>query len=211
MIIRQERKEEYRIVEEVIRKAFWNVNSPGCDAHYLAHILRGHADFISELDLVAEEDGKIVASVMYTKAKLMGENGQCKEILSFGPLGVLPEYQRKGYGRRLLAYSFEKAVSLGYDAIAIFGNPENYICNGFQCCKKFNVGVGGGVYPTALLVKELTCGAIPAGQWRFVESNAFEFDSQKAEEFDQSFEPLEKQYKKSQELFYIYCRSQVIG
>ena len=52
--IRNERKEDYRIVEELTRKAFWNMNEPGCNEHYLAHILRGHKDFIPEPDFVAE-------------------------------------------------------------------------------------------------------------------------------------------------------------
>ena len=39
--IRNERKEDYRIVEKLTGKAFWNVNEPGCNEHYLAHILWG--------------------------------------------------------------------------------------------------------------------------------------------------------------------------
>lgn len=34
-IIRLERKEEYRKVEELARESFWNVYRPGCLEHYL--------------------------------------------------------------------------------------------------------------------------------------------------------------------------------
>ena len=72
---RNETKSDFREVEILTRKAFWNVNVPGCDEHYLAHVLRDHEDFIPELDLVAETvDGKIVGNVMYTKAKLIEKN-----------------------------------------------------------------------------------------------------------------------------------------
>ena len=32
-----------------------------------------------------------------------------------------------GYGKKLMEYSFERADALGYDAIVIFGNPNNYV------------------------------------------------------------------------------------
>ena len=44
--IRKETKADYRIVEELTREAFWNLHSPGCDEHYLVHVLRNHPDFI---------------------------------------------------------------------------------------------------------------------------------------------------------------------
>ena len=34
-IIRLERKEEHRIVEHLVREAFWNVYRPGCLEHYV--------------------------------------------------------------------------------------------------------------------------------------------------------------------------------
>ena len=93
--IRNETESDFREVEILTRKAFWNVNVPGCDEHYLAHVLRNHEDFIPELDLVAEtEDGEIVGNVMYTKAKLVEESGTELSILTFGPISVHPDYQR---------------------------------------------------------------------------------------------------------------------
>ena len=97
--IRNERKEDYSIVEEITRKAFYNVYVPGCMEHYLVHVMRDHEDFIPELDFVLERDGQVIGNIMYTKAKLTDENGTEKEILTFGPVSVLPEYQRNGYGK----------------------------------------------------------------------------------------------------------------
>ena len=61
--------------------------------------MRRHEDFIPELDFVLEEDGRIIGNLMYTKAKLVNEAGREKEILTFGPICVEPEYQRQGYGK----------------------------------------------------------------------------------------------------------------
>lgn len=210
IIIRNERPEDFRIVEELTKRAFHNVNVPGCDEHYVAHILRGHEDFIPELDFVLEFDGKIIANIMYTKSRLKGKDGSEKTVLTFGPLSVLPEYQRHGYGKRLLEYSLKKAAELGFEAVIIFGNPENYIPRGFKSCKKFNVALSEGFYPVALLVKELKEGALAGNEWLFEESRAFEFDPKAAEEFDLDFPQMEKEYRTSQELFYIYSRSNVV-
>lgn len=207
--IRNEHPDDYRAVEELIKKAFWNVNVPGCDEHYLAHILRSHEDFVPELDFVAELDGKPIANIMYTRSRLRGKDGSVKTVLTFGPLGVLPEYQRRGYGKALLEHSFKRAAELGYEAVVIFGNPENYVPRGFKCCKKYNVALSEGFYPVALLVKELRDGALDGNNWLFEESSAFEYDEAAAVEFDKDFPRMEKGYRVSQELFYIYSRSRV--
>ena len=63
-LIRNETESDFNEVEELTRKAFWNVYVPGCVEHYLAHILRGHEDFVPELHFVAEtEDGKVVGNL----------------------------------------------------------------------------------------------------------------------------------------------------
>ncbi|MDE6733686.1 MAG: N-acetyltransferase [Oscillospiraceae bacterium] len=205
--IRNERPEDYRVVEELTKRAFHNVNFPGCDEHYLAHLLRGHADFVTELDLILELDGIPIANIMYTRSALVDENGGEKTVLTFGPLGVLPEYQRRGYGKRLLEYSLEKARELGYEAVVIFGNPENYVSSGFKSCKKYNVSLGNGEYPVPLLVNELKEGALSGKAWTYKESAAYNIDMSGLAEFDKDFPQLEKGYLPSQELFYIYSNS----
>ena len=155
IVIRNELQSDYRKVEELTREAFWNLYVPGCNEHYIVHIMRDHKDFIPELDLVAELDGEIVGNVMYTKSYLVDQTGNKKEVLTFGPISVLPKYQRRGIGKKLLEASFIKAKELGFDSIVIFGNPGNYVSRGFKSCKKFNVALENNIYPTAMLVKEL--------------------------------------------------------
>ena len=153
--IRNEMESDYKAVEDITRKAFYNMYVPGCSEHYLVHIMRGHEDFIPELDFVLELDDRVIGNIMYTKARLVDEAGEEKEILTFGPVSVAPEYQRMGYGKMLMEHSFKQAVSLGYDVIVIFGSPMNYVSRGFKSCKKFNVCLENGTYPAAMMVKEL--------------------------------------------------------
>lgn len=210
MIIRNEKQEDYRAVEEMIKETFWNLSVPGCNEHYFAHQVRKSEDFIPELDLVLEEDGKIIGHIIYVRAKLVADDGTEKEILSFGPFTIHPNYQRKGYGRKLLNYSFEVAMKLGYDTIAIWGNPENYACYGFKNCKRYNVCLEEDVYPVALMVKVLKDNALSDKCWKYVESPAHMLDESGFEEFDSTFPQMEKGYKYTQELFYIYSRSNVL-
>ncbi len=205
--IRNEVESDYKRVEEITRKCFWNLYVPGCNEHYLVRIMRSHKDFVPELDLVMEVDDQIIGNIMYTKAKLKDEFGEEKDILTFGPVCILPEYQREGYGKKLIEYSFEQAVALGYDVIVIFGNPCNYVSRGFKSCKKYNVGFDNGTYPMAMLVKELKPDVLDGRKWVYYQSPVYEIDEKDAERFDESLEYMEKKYQPSQEEFYIYSHS----
>ncbi len=214
-IIRLETKDDYREVENMTREAFWNVYKPGADEHFFVHVMRDHKDFIPELAFVIEKDGRIIGNIMYTKSKLVDENGEEREIVSFGPLGILPEFQRMGYGKALIEHSFKKVIEMGYGAVVHFGNPGNYMARGYKSCKKYNVCLDIGescIYPTALLVKELTEGFFDGRKWIFHESNAAEpcNDTAAVEAFDATFPPKEKLEMPSQEEFYIYSHSQVV-
>jgi predicted N-acetyltransferase YhbS len=205
--IRNEKEADYKKVEEITRKSFWNLYIPGCDEHYLVHIMRSHKDFLPELALVIEVDNQIIGNIMYTKTKLIDEFGEQKDILTFGPVCILPEYQRMGYGKKLMEYSFKKAATLGYEVIVIFGNPNNYISSGFKSCKKFNVCLEDGTFPSAMMVKELKPDVLDGRKWVYYQSPVFEIDEREAERFDEGLESLEKKYQLSQEEFFIHSNS----
>lgn len=201
--IRNERESDYKNVEDITRKAFYNVYVPGCMEHYLVHIMRGHEDFIPELDFVIEVDGQIVGNIMYTKSKLTDEGGTEKEIVTFGPVSILPKYQRKGYGKMLIEHSLKRAAELGYEAVVIMGSPANYVGSGFQCCRKYNFCVEKGKYPAAMLVKELKPGALDGRLWFYSDSPVMNVDEREAQAFDDGLEKMEKKWMPSQEAFYI--------
>lgn len=205
--IRNEVEADYRRVEEITRQAFYNLYVPGCNEHYLVHVMRTHKDFVPALDFLIEADNQVIGNIMYTKAKLVDEAGNEKEILTFGPLCILPEYQRMGYGKMLLEYSFEKAAALGYDVIVIFGNPDNYVSRGFKSCKKYNVCMENGIFPSPMMVKELKPDALDGRKWVYHDSPVMNIDEEAAARFDDGLEKMEKKIQPSQEVFYIHSHS----
>jgi putative acetyltransferase len=205
--IRRETADDYRAVEELTRRAFWNMYSPGCCEHYLVHVMRSHPDFCGDLDFVAECDGRIVGSILYTKSHLIDGKGARIEIRTFGPISVLPEFQRKGVGSKLIRHTVELVRAQGYPAVVIFGNPSNYVTSGFKGCGKYNVSYMDGKYPTGLLVLPLREDVLQGNGWTYAESDVYNIDRDESEKFDEGFPPMEKKHSPSQEVFDILSRS----
>src|SRR5574344_1255213 len=143
MKIRLEQPKDYREVENLTREAFWNEYRPGCTEHYVLHQYRSNPDFIPELDFVLEEDGRIIGHVMYSKAGITLKDGSDYPIVTFGPISILPEYKRKGYGLKLLNYSLEKATEMGFGAVCMEGKIGFYSHAGFGLASSFNVHYHG--------------------------------------------------------------------
>lgn len=72
VVIRQERAEDEATVENLVRKAFWNVYRPGCQEHDVLHRLRASPNFVRELAFVMEGDGRIIGQIK-EKLKLPGQ------------------------------------------------------------------------------------------------------------------------------------------
>ncbi len=207
MNIRLETKNDYSKVEELTREAFWNLYRPGCDEHYLCHILREHKDFIRELDYVVELNGNIVASIMYSDSMLIGEDNEMIKAVSFGPLCVHPEYQRKGIGTALIEKTRSIVKGMDIPAIIIYGDPHNYCKHGFKNGIDYQVSNMNGEHPLGLLVLELQEGFFGGKKWKIKQSDVFSFDEEKAMEYDKRFPRKEKRYQYSQELFKMNIRA----
>ena len=100
--IRRETEADYRNVENLVRESFWNVYRPGCYEHYVIHCYRSDPAFVPELDFVMELDGELIGQVMYVRSEIECDDGRKVPIMTFGPIGIAPEYKRQGYGKRLL-------------------------------------------------------------------------------------------------------------
>lgn len=205
--LRNERESDWKTVEDITRRAFYNIYMPGCVEHYLVRVMRGHEDFIPELDFVLELDGEVIGNIMYTRSWLTDETGCRKEILTFGPVCILPEYQRRGYGKLLMEHSLERAERLGYEAVVIFGSPANYVSRGFRSCQKYGVSAAEGRYPAAMLVKELVPGALAGHSWVYEDSPVLSVNEEEARLYDDTLEPMERSWRPSQEEFYILSRA----
>ena len=194
--IRRETEADFRAVEELMREAFWNLNAPGCDEHFIAHNLRAHPDFLPELDFVAVHGAEIVGSVMYSRSRV-----EDNPVVTFGPLAVLPVYQRRGVGAALLQKTLPLCREMGFRAVVIYGNPAYYARFGFRPARAFDVRTSDNMYAAALQVLELYPDAMRGITGRFFESDAFEVDVRASEAFDKGFPRRERRVTPTQREF----------
>lgn len=97
--IRIEKKEEHREVENLVRESFWNVYRPGCLEHYVLNQLRKDPDFITELDFVMEENGKLIGQNIFMKAVIKADDGRVIPIMTMGRSASLRSLREKDTAR----------------------------------------------------------------------------------------------------------------
>jgi len=192
IVIRLEEENDWMEVESLTREAFWKPERVeklgiGCDEHYLAHTLRTSPEFVPELDYVAEVDGRLVGNVMYSKAYVCLPDGSHHEVLNFGPLSVLPEFQKRGVGSALMRHSLKAAARLGYGAVVFFGHPTYYPRFGFKEAKEFNITTCKGDNYPAFMAMELIYGSLDGVTGTYHESPLYKVDTDKAKAYDELF------------------------
>lgn len=196
IIIRNEKKEDYRKVENLTREAFWNVYRPGCMEHYVLHCYRSDPAFVSELDFVMELNGELIGQIIYVRSEIDCDDGRKLPILTFGPMGIAPKYKRQGYGKRLLDYSMEKAKETGAGALVITGNILFYGKSGFVPAKTKGVRYADDPDADYLLVKELISGFLDGISGTYKDPDGYfvcEKNPEAFERFEASFPKKEKQ------------------
>lgn len=188
MILRLERPEDYRTVEELTRDAFWKNSRHMCDEHLLVNRLRNVSSFVKELDYVAEMNGKIVGHIIYTKSKVEDGSGKGYELLTFGPLSVSPEYQNTGIGKALMLKTFEEARKLRYRAVIILGHPDYYPRVGFRPASEFGITTADGKNFDAFMALPLYPGALDGITGRFFFDPVYDnLDEEDVLEFENTF------------------------
>ena len=195
IIIRLEKQEEYREVENMVRESFWNVYRPGCLEHYVLNQLRNDPAFIQELDFVMEEEGKLIGQNMFMRAAIKADDGRDIPIMTMGPICITPERKRKGYGKILLDYSLEKAKELGCGAVCFEGNIDFYGKSGFTQASTFGIryhGLPEGEDASFFLCKELIPGYLDGITGEYATPQGYFVDEAETEMFDQAFPVKEK-------------------
>lgn len=196
--LRLETPADYRAVEELTREAFWVTTDcrPYVDEHFLVHKLRGRSAFVPELDYVAKVDGRLAGNIMYSKSKIVSPKGAEHEVLTFGPLSVLPEFQGRGVGKALMLRTFEEARKLGFKAIVIFGHPDYYPRFGFRPAGTFGITTSQGHTFPAFMALELFEGALRGIEGKFYEDSVFgDLPEEEVLRFDASFPAKEPRSK----------------
>jgi len=192
ILIQQTKQEDFRITENITREAFWNLFQPGCDEHLLLHTLRDSNSYIPELDMVALSGNELIGHILITKAKVVDVQSVAHQVLCVGPVSVLPGFQTKGVGAKLLNESIAVAKSLGYVAMILFGHPDYYHRFGFENAEKFGITTKDGKNFEPFMALELHPNALQSVTGKFYEDDAFEVNQEQLVEFEKLFPHKEK-------------------
>lgn len=124
MRIRPETAADHEAVADVTAAAFGKQ-----DEARLVDAIRASAEFVPELTLVAEEDGRILGHVMYSYSALEGSDTR---LLQLSPLSVAPDRQNEGIGAALTRESLRLADERGEPLVLVLGHPTYYPRFGFR-------------------------------------------------------------------------------
>ena len=129
----------------------------------LVEEIRSKRWYLPELELIMvdEDTDEVIGYVNFARFHLDGRYEQ--ELLLLSPVAVKTELQRQHISKALIEYGFEKAAALGYKAVIVEGNPQNYRSRGFQTSAPFGITAHESVglpAPECLMVRELVPGGL---------------------------------------------------
>ena len=130
MSIRPERPGDHGAIRRVNEEAFG-----GREEADIVDALRGTGAWLPDLSLVAEDDSGIVGHVLFSVVALEGG----PDVLSLGPMAVVPERQRTGVGTALIRRGLEDARQTPYPLVVVLGHPDYYPRFGFAPARRFGL------------------------------------------------------------------------
>lgn len=140
IIIRQEKKTDFKQVYDLVKEAFANAEHTDGNEQNLVEQLRKSVAYIPQLSLVAEINGELAGHIMFTKANV-GKN----EVLVLAPLTVKPKYQRMGVGSSLIEAGHRKAKDLGFQYVIVLGSEKYYPKFAYKPAEEFGIKVPNGI------------------------------------------------------------------
>ena len=193
--IRLEQTADHRAVEELVRESFWNVYRPGCSEHYVIHVLRDDPAFVKALDFVMEQNGRLIGQNMFMKTVIEADDGGRVPVLTMGPICIAPDLKRRGYGKKLLDHSLEKAAAMDFGAVLFEGNIGFYGKSGFGYARDFGIRYHD-LPPEAddsfFLCKELIPGYLSGVTGVYQTPQGYYVDDADVAAFDAGFPPKKK-------------------
>ncbi|TNF55787.1 N-acetyltransferase [bacterium] len=127
MIFREEKDLDIPEISNLHRQAF-----KGPDESLIVENLRKNNKLI--LSVVCEIEGRIVGHIAYSRVFYKKEPVGA----GLGPVAVLPSFQRRGIGSKLIETGNQIVFSKGFHTIFVLGNPAYYSRFGFEKAKKQN-------------------------------------------------------------------------
>lgn len=132
--IRTETPKDYEEVFNLVKESFEHAEHTDGDEHNLLARLRKSEAFIPELSLVAENNGKIVGQIMFTKIKV----GNATQIC-LAPIAVSLACQKSGIGGKLITEAHKIAKQMGYEFSILIGHPSYYPRFGYEDAANFGI------------------------------------------------------------------------
>lgn len=157
VIVRAEVPEDIRAIDVVNLSAF-----QGEAEARLVSAVRASADFVPDLSLVAELNGRIVGHLLLSKVKLQTAS-ESRTVLALGPMSVVPSQSHRGIGSVLIQSGVARARDMRYQAIVVAGQPEYYERFDFKPATTWNLTSNLRIPADALTAMELVSGALAGG------------------------------------------------
>lgn len=125
LLIRPERPDDAAAVADVVTRAFDDAS-----VAELVSRLRDSPDWIPELSLVAELDGRPVGHIAFTHS-LLDAPRRLVDVLVLSPVSVAPDLQGRGIGSALIRHGLELLASCPEPLVFLEGAPGYYRRFGF--------------------------------------------------------------------------------
>jgi putative acetyltransferase len=154
MEIRPERDTDAAAIHQVVTLAFGQPAEAD-----LVDALRGTDAWIPELSLVAEENGRVVGHVLFTRMAV--RDGERRHAaLALAPVAVHPAQQNGGIGSQLIRHGIERARALGHRVVIVLGHPTYYPRFGFEPAGARGIRYVEAGHEAAFMAMELAAGGL---------------------------------------------------
>lgn len=153
--IRQETPKDYDSVTYIIENAFRFEHFSDHQEQFLVQRLREAPDFVPELSMVAEVEGKVVGHILLSKININSEKASFGS-LALAPVAVFPAYQGKGIGSKLIKAAHDKAKALGFTSIVLLGHDTYYPRFGYEPTSAYGIEFPFDIPEKYCMVKALT-------------------------------------------------------
>ena len=167
IIIRSEGPDDYPVIDLVNNQAFNRPNEAR-----LIRKLRQTGEFVSDLSLVAEQDEMVVGHILFYPVYIQSKDDR-HQILSLGPMSILPLYQRRGIGSELIMEGLTRAKSLNYKAVIVLGHAHYYPRFGFKPANRWGITPPFEVPNNAFMALELEPGGLRGKSGMVIYPEAF--------------------------------------
>ena len=111
------------------------------------------------ISLVAEEGNQLIGHILFSPVSL-AESAHTPAITGLAPMAVLPAWQGKGVGSRLVKEGLKYCVEAGYVAVVVLGYPDYYPRFGFVPASRFNIKSEYEVPEEVFMLKDLKQSAL---------------------------------------------------